>query len=102
MSIGIREETIDRDQNVSSGGYTYEAADLYPAIETLADLFRYGQSEFGRCTGKMYIDVEDGAKHIGYVFLKRMNYDRSDETFLAETWISMGEFHPATEARLTY
>lgn len=110
--LGISETMINRTENYSYGDYVFECEGT--VIEpTLAGLYRYGLSEHGRCTGKVYIDTEvkhigyadtgsEGVKHIGYVFLKRRKYDDCDDTYLCETWISMGEYIPATSERLEY
>lgn len=96
--LGYMETVINRSEN-------YTCYDFCDTIEntifdgTMGGLYRYGLSEHGRCIGKMY--VGDG-KHVGYVFVKRRKYDDCAETFLAEAWVSMGEYHPAQSEHLTY
>lgn len=64
-------------------------------IETKADLYRYGLREYGRCTGKVYVDTESGPKAVGYVFQARVKYEDADETYLREVWITLMERQPA-------
>jgi hypothetical protein len=46
--------------------------------------------EYGRCTGRVYIDGADGkGLPIGWVFIKRKEYDDCKETFLQETWVTL-------------
>lgn len=54
------------------------------------NIYRWCLREYGRCTGKVYIDtVEHGTVHVGWVFQKREKYEDCNETFLHETWISL-------------
>lgn len=55
------------------------------------DLYRYLAKEFGRCTGKVFIDTTSGEiRHKGWVFVKRERYDDvPSETFLQETWVTL-------------
>lgn len=54
------------------------------------ELFRYGRSEYGRCVGKVFVDTRSrGTIHTGYVFQKRENYSDCEDTYLAETWLSV-------------
>jgi hypothetical protein len=57
-------------------------------------LYRSLRDEFGRCTGKMYIDTPDGrAKHVGWVFEKKMLYGdwNATEYYLREVWVTVYE-----------
>jgi hypothetical protein len=75
-----------------------------PIEETFTDnvgeLFRNCRSEFGRCTGKVYIDRrvatnDDGGErwevvHVGWVFVKRDAYqDQPHKTYLREVWVTV-------------
>ena|ERR1017187_6129254 len=58
------------------------------------ELYKSLVTEYGRCTGKCYVDVTNAqgisqAKAIGWVFIKRTKYDDCAETFLQETWVSL-------------
>jgi hypothetical protein len=55
--------------------------DNYPTYKRLV-------REYGKCTGKVYVDTSEGAKAIGYVFVKTVEYQDSSDTYLEETWVS--------------
>jgi hypothetical protein len=75
---------------------TYFDEDVTPG-----EIFRESQKEHGRCQSKVYIDTEDGVAQIGWVFVKRLEYDDSPETYLQETWITLlSEYDP--RPRKTY
>ena len=50
-------------------------------IDNLAAGFKYGRTNYGKCTGKVHITINDTDRHIGYVFRKRENGN------LIETWL---------------
>jgi hypothetical protein len=61
--------------------------------QTMGELFRFCQKEYGRCVSKVYRDIATGdgtydTKTEGWVFLKRANYERGRGTYLQETWVS--------------
>jgi hypothetical protein len=55
--------------------------------EDKGKLYRAMVREYGRCTGHVYIDPD--AKVVGWVFLKRKEYEDTHETYLAETWVTV-------------
>lgn len=64
--------------------------------ETSGELYKRLQQEYGRCSGKVYIDTVKGAKAIGWVFVKRAEYanawrmrEGKPRTYLQETWCSL-------------
>ena len=67
--------------------------------DDIGRLYRDLQSEYGRCTGHVYVDTTDGESvPVGWVFVKRVEYDdanrygfRGDRTYLREVWVSFGE-----------
>ena len=62
---------------------------MYYAYEQ-GKLYRLLQREYGRCISKVYIDVAGSKpKAMGWVFQKRQRYEDVNETYLAETWISL-------------
>lgn len=75
-----------------TAGYRF-GPDEHEITETFTDdpgeLYRALQREYGRCTGKVYVDTADGTKRVGWVFLKRAEYEDSSETFLQETWVTL-------------
>lgn len=71
--------------------------------ENKGELYRDMMREYGRCTSKVYIDTKDGkTKHIGWCFLRRKKYDNCDETFLAETWVTIHEKPPTVTKETHY
>lgn len=57
-------------------------------------IYRHGVEEYGRCTGKVYVDTKSrGTVHVGYVFLQRDTYTDSrgerPDTYLCETWVTV-------------
>lgn len=64
-----------------------------PVTETFTadrgELYRACQKEYGRCTGKVYIDSDEGPRAIGWVFQGRARYEDSDETYLREVWVTV-------------
>ena len=54
-------------------------------------LFSYLQKEFGRCTGKVYIN--EGTQ-VGWVFEKKTKFDDTNEFFNAATWIEVAIAEP--------
>lgn len=84
-------------------GYRYGGTDIYETrFDSLGDLYRFVQKEFGRCISRMYIDVKPGAavleanrvwpvkngvQQVGWVFQGRARYEDSKDTYLKETWV---------------
>lgn len=79
--------------NATRNHYIYDySIDMEDSIiDSMASLYRFGRSEYGRCSGKVYVDKKDSNEsvHIGYVFIKKAKYEDVDETYLQETWLSM-------------
>jgi hypothetical protein len=98
-NLFIQETHIDRTQNVRVA-----EIEIY---ETFTDnkgvLFRSLQSEYGRCIGKAYIDQSDGTtKAVGWVFIAKRRYEHSDETYLAEVWITVHRALPTRTIEYQY
>ena len=67
-----------------------DLADTYMGEDaTIGEIFKASQREHGRCVSKVYIDRQDAIWAVGWVFVKREQYEDSKETFLHETWISL-------------
>lgn len=94
----IQEQWIDRTRNVGSG----ETEPYEAFTDDKGKLYRSCLKEYGRCTGKVYIDTPQGAKAIGWVFLKRAKYDDCSETFLLETWITLHDQEPTRTIKHHY
>lgn len=86
MSLYIRESYVNASEHCRIGDSgVYETS-----FDTTGELYRHCLQEFGRCTGKVYIDRHDGKgrRQIGWVFVKRV------QTYLQETWVTV---HTAQE-----
>lgn len=81
----IQETHINRTEGYMLG----EAEPYEPFTEDTGKLFRELQREYGRCISKAYVDPD--GKQIGWVFQKLTKYQDSNETYLAETWITVYE-----------
>jgi len=62
--------------------------------ENVGELYRSCRAEYGRCTGRVYVDGRVEPRAIGWVFLKRVQYDDSPETYLQEVWVTVHKQTP--------
>jgi len=69
-------------------GYIYNQYSETLDPEERVGLFRRLAREFGRCVSKCY--VGDG-KQVGWVFEKKVEYDRSNQSYMMETWVELIE-----------
>lgn len=93
--LWIRETYINKTE-----GYRYGEGDVYETRHTnQGDLYRALVEDYGRCTGRVYVDTDDGAQAIGWVFVKRAHYD---DTFLQETWVTVHEKAPTKIVQYHY
>lgn len=60
----------------------------------VARMFRELQREYGRCTGRVYVDTADGAKPIGWHFGRTMQYEDSRDEYVRGVWVSFAVKHP--------
>lgn len=87
-------------------GYRFSETPVYEAFTSdKGELYKSLVNEYGRCTSKIRIDTAEGTKTVGWVFVKRMQYedckDNSPESFyLRETWVTVHTALP--EKRTTY
>lgn len=97
----ISETFIDQDK-----GYQFGNVEPYePFTENIGKLFRSLQREYGRCTGKVYVDTFNGVKAIGWVFEKRMQYDDArskDDTYTREVWVTLHTAKPEHSVKYQY
>ncbi len=94
-NLCLRETYVNVTENCQSG-----KSDVYESFtDKIGTLFRSLQKEYGRCIGKVYIDVKDKAKQIGWIFQKRQSYTDVNETYLQETWIELHEREPETTVK---
>jgi len=66
----------------------YKDVENWDLYETVSEVYKGAQAEYGRCASKIYIDkMGGGVQHIGWVFEKRQKYQDCNKTYLQETWI---------------
>jgi hypothetical protein len=87
-SIWLQEETVNASEGYSFGP-TEPYESKYDTSDSMSRIFRDLSREYGRCTGKVFIDVKDESKPIGWVFLKRDRYEDTHDYYLRETWITL-------------
>lgn len=85
MALWIQETYLNEDR----GHIVGETGVYETSYDDKGSLYHAMVKEYGRCTGKMYIDTKEGAKTIGWVFTKRIGYSNSKDTYLQSTWISV-------------
>lgn len=84
-------------------GHRFGSSDPYETFtDDKGELFRAMQSEYGRCTGKVYVDTDKGAKPVGWVFVSRQPYDDCDETYLREVWVTVHDAPPTRTTEYHY
>lgn len=78
--------------NATDGHRTGQSEVYETRFDDTGELFRSLQQEYGRCTGKVYIDdLKGNSRQTGWVFQKRQKYDDCNDTFLLETWVTVHE-----------
>ena len=92
QNLYVQEEWINKTEDHRNG----ESGVYETFTDDRGELYRSCLKEYGRCTGKVYVDTVDKARQVGWVFEKRTRYDDSNETFLLETWVTV---HSAPETR---
>ena len=87
-TVGVSEDYI----NATEGHRIGESTCDDPYMSTTGEVYRFGVKEYGRCTGKVWVDCSSHARHhVGWVFQGRDTYEDSDETYLREVWIGLYE-----------
>jgi hypothetical protein len=94
----IEEIYTDYTNNLRLG----ESGIFKPFTEDIGELFKSLQSEYGRCISKVYIDIEDKACPIGWVFQKRVKYDDCNETYLRSVWVTLHNEKPTVKTTYNY
>jgi hypothetical protein len=97
--ILVSEEWINATEHYSCGD-----SGVYKTRYTdKGKLYRGFMSEYGRCTGKVYMDQSNGkAMPVGWVFVKRTKYEDCAKTYLQETWVTLHERKPETHVEYHY
>lgn len=89
----VQEYYINRTE-----GYRFGESDVYETwTGDVGKLYRSLQREYGRCIGKVYYR-EGGPLAVGWVFLQRLAYEDSSETYLRETWVTVHDAQPERSA----
>jgi hypothetical protein len=98
MSLFVQETYINR-----TAGHQIGETDVMDAYaDTLGELYRASQADYGRCIGKIYRDGPDGPVATGWVFVGRDTYQRSDETYLREVWVTVHTAEPTRTVQYHY
>lgn len=91
-TLKIRETYVNETKGHQFG--QSEVMDAY--ADTVGELFRDMQEEFGRCISKMYRDVAGRPPiQVGWVFQKRMVYEDArrpyteNDYYLREVWVEV-------------
>ena len=84
-NISIKETWVNRTKNYIVGETEYYES----FTDNVGQLFRSLQKEFGRCTSKVYIDLPNEVNPVGWVFVKMVKYDDTDDYYLQETWVTV-------------
>jgi len=103
MSLYVQEEFVDASRCARYG----ESGVYETGYDTVGTLYRALRREWGRCTGKVYVDQtcpERGAysQAIGWVFIKRVRYEDSRETYLREVWATVHDRPPVESQTFHY
>lgn len=95
----VQEEYLDATNRYhlgSSGLYT-------PFTTDIGKLFQRFQKEYGKCVSHVYVDgPNEKPLSVGWVFQKRVKYDRSEETYLQEIWVSLHDEKPKQTIQYNY
>lgn len=103
-NLYVHEEFVNVDKNDRYSHTSLGESEVYETgMETAGELYRAYNSEFGRCISKVYQHTDDGISAIGWVFLKRANYDDDGgETYLQETWVTVHTAPPTVTTEYHY
>lgn len=90
MGLHVQESFVNATE-----GHRFGDSPVYETdMDTPGEIYRHAVREYGRCTGKVYIDAADGVKAVGWVFVKRGRYEDTGDTYLREVWVTV---HDAPE-----
>ena len=72
-------------------------------MNSLGELYRSCVRQFGRCTGKVYVEEGPDPKAIGWTFVKRRPYqDEPTKTYLQEVWVTVHNGPPTRSIKYDY
>jgi len=90
MGLYVSETYINK-----TAGHMIGESDPYETwCKDRGDLYRAMQKEYGRCTGKCYVDRAGKSVPIGWVFVGRDKYTDCNEFYLRETWVTVYKGKP--------
>ena len=89
VNLWIAEVVTQKGEYIIADGEPYETY-----TDNVGQLFSSLQKEFGRCSGKQYIEREDQDVRCGWVFEKRVKYTDCQRTYLQETWVTVWRGKP--------
>ncbi len=88
-NIWIRETFVNTTREAQFG----ETEPFESFTDDLGKLYKSLRSEYGRCSGRVYIDRKDAPPMpVGWVFIKRMKYEDARDNspksyYLREVWV---------------
>ena len=95
---------VSEDYVNATKGWLIGESGVYKSFtDDRGTLYRSCLREHGRCVSRVYIDGPDGKpRPIGWVFVKRKQYEDTGETYLAETWVTLHEKPPTMTTEYHY
>jgi hypothetical protein len=97
--LWISEAFVDLSREIRFG----ETGPYESFTDDPGELFKSCLREYGRCTGKVYIDTREGkTMAIGWVFLGRDTYQDCDKTYPREVWVTLHEGPPTRTTQYHY
>lgn len=97
-NLYVQETYINRTE-----GYRFGDSDVYESqYDDKGDLYRAVRREYGRCVSRVYVDSNEGAKPIGWVFVKRDKYEDTGESYLREVWVTIHKAPPTKTVEYHY
>ncbi len=94
----VREEFVNKTEN-----YVFGDTGIYATrFESVKEIFRFALAEYGRCSGSIFIDTDEGTQKIGWSFEKKIEYSDGKTTYVREVWVTLHtakadkrvEYHP--------
>src|SRR4030042_22911 len=93
-NLWMQENWVNQTENCSCG----ESEPYETFTDSLKKLFRSCQKEYGKCVSKMFVDRKNGTTiQTGWVFEKVRKYENCNNTYVAETWVSVYKKEPVKE-----
>jgi hypothetical protein len=84
-------------------GYQFGESDVYESgYDDKGKLYRALRRKYGRCVSRVYVDSSQGAKSIGWVFVKRDKYDDTGDSYLREVWVTLHDAPPTKTIEYHY